>query len=93
MILMPHGVQGTPHFITLTRTLWTRQNFKGHYNKVKSRSYYVVAYLHPLTKVPSKYQFLTPYGLRDIALTRFSSLRSIEQGQRSNHGPTMTLHT
>ena len=30
--------------------------------KVKSRSHYDVAHLHPLTNVPSKYQLRTPYG-------------------------------
>ena len=30
---------------------------------VKSRSCHDVAHLHPLTNVPTKYQFPTPYGL------------------------------
>ena len=47
-----------------------QQDFKGqgHYDKVKGHD---VAYLHPLTNVPTKYQLPTPYGFRDIAQTRF----------------------
>ena len=41
----------------------------------------------------TKYQLPTPYGFRDIARTRFSNSRSLRQGQRSNQGQTMTLHT
>ena len=52
-----------------------------------------VAHLQPLTNVPAKYQLPTPYGCRDIARTRFSKSRSLRQGQRSNQGQTMTLHT
>ena len=72
-----------------------QQDFKGqgHYNKVKSRSHHDVAHLHPLTNVPTKYQLPTPYGFRDIARTRFYKSRSLRQGQRSNQGQTMTLHT
>ena len=47
----------------------------------------------PPTNVPTKYQLPTPYGLRDIARTRFYKSRSLQQGQRSNQGYTMTLHT
>ena len=72
-----------------------QQDFKGqgHYSKVKSRSDHDIAHLHPLTNVPTKYQLLTPYGFRDIAQTRFYRSRSLRQGQRSNQGQTMTLHT
>ena len=72
-----------------------QQDFKGqgHYDKVKSRSHHDAAHLHPLTNVPSKHQLPTPYGFRDIARTRFSNSRSVRQGQRSNQGQTMTLHT
>ena len=59
-------------------------------SKVKSRSDHDVAHL--LTNVPTKYQVPTPYGFRDIARTRFHRSRSL-QGQRSNQGQTMTLHT
>ena len=52
-----------------------------------------VAHLQPLTNVPAKYQLPTPYGCRDIARTRFSNSSSLWQGQRSNQGQTMTLHT
>ena len=45
------------------------------------------------TNVPTKYQLPTPYDFRDIAQTRFYRSRSLQQGQRSNHGHTMTLHT
>ena len=60
---------------------------------MKSRSDHDAAHLHPLTNVPTKYQLPTPYGCRDIARTRFSNSRSLRQGQRSNQGQTMTLHT
>ena len=66
---------------------------QGHYGKVKSRSDHDVAHLHPLTNVLTKYQLPTPYGFRDIARTRFHRSRSLQQGQRSNQGETMTLHT
>ena len=62
-------------------------------SKVKSRSDHDVAHLHPLTNVPTKYQLPTPYGFRDIARTTFYRSRSLWQGQRSNQGQTMTLHT
>ena len=62
-------------------------------SKVKSRSDHDVAQLYPLTNVPTKYQLPTPYGFRDIAQTRFLNSRSLWQGQRSNPGQTMTLHT
>ena len=62
-------------------------------SKVKSRSHHDVAQLHPLTNVPTKYQLLTPYGFRDIARTRFYRSRSLWQGERSNQGHTITLHT
>ena len=46
-------------------------------------------YIHPLTNVlPS-----TPYGIQEIAQTRFYMSRSLWRGQRSNQGHTMTLHT
>ena len=45
------------------------------------------------TNVPTKYQLPTPYGFQDIAQTRFYRSRSLQQGQRSNQGHTMTLHT
>ena len=52
-----------------------------------------VAHLHPLANVPTKYQLPTPYGFRDIARTRFYRSGSLWQGQTSNQGQTMTLHT
>ena len=60
---------------------------------VKSRSHHDVHTYTPLTKVPTKYQLPTPYGFQDIARTRFSNSRSLRQGQRSNQGHTMKLHT
>ena len=62
-------------------------------SKVKSRSDQDVAHLQLLTNVPAKYQLPTPYGFRDNARTRFSNSRPLRQGQRSNQGQTMTLHT
>ena len=62
-------------------------------SKVKSRSHHDVAHLHPPTTVPTKYQLPIPYGLRDIAQTLFYRSRSLRQGQRSNQGQTITLHT
>ena len=59
----------------------------------KSWSDHDVAHLHSLTNVPTKYQLPTPYGFRDIARTRFYRSRLLWQGQRSNQGQTMTLHT
>ena len=56
-------------------------------SKVISRSEHDVAYLQPLTTVPSNYQLATPYSFRDIAQTRFSNSRTPRQGY------TMTLHT
>ena len=51
------------------------------------------AHLQPLTYVPTKYQLPTPSSFRDIAWTRFYRSRLLQQGQRSNQGHTMTLHT
>ena len=72
-----------------------QQDFKGqgYYDKVKSRSHHDAAHLQPLTNVPTKHQLPTPYGFQDIARTRFYRSRSLWQGQRSNPGQTMTLHT
>ena len=72
-----------------------QQDFKGqgHYDKVKLRSHHDAVHLQPLTNVPTKHQLPTPYGFRDIARTRFYRSRSLRQGQRSNQGQTMTLHT
>ena len=62
-------------------------------SKVTSRSHHDAAHLQPLTNVPTKHQLPTPYTFRDIAWTRFYRSRSLQQGQRSNQGQTMTLHT
>ena len=72
-----------------------QQDFKGqgHYDKVKSWSHHDFAHLHPLTNVQTKYQVPTPYGFQDIARTRFYRSRSLQQGQKSNEGHTMMLHT
>ena len=60
-------------------------------SKVKSNSHYDVAYLQPLSNVPTEYQLPTPYGFRDIAQTRFYRSSSLKQGQRSTQGHTMAL--
>ena len=72
-----------------------QQDFKGqdHYDKVKGRSHHDAAHLQPITNVPTKHQLPTPYGFRDITRTRFYRSRSLRQGQRSNQGQTMMLHT
>ena len=72
-----------------------QQDFKGqgHYDKVKSRSHHDAVHLQPLTNVPTEHQLPTPYSFRDIAQTRFYRSRSLRQGQRSNQGHPMTLHT
>ena len=72
-----------------------QQTFKGqgHYDKVKSKSHHDAAHLQPLTNVPTKHQLPTPYGFRDTARTRFYRSRSLRQGQRSNQGQTIMLHT
>ena len=62
-------------------------------SKVKSRSHHDIAHLQPPTDVPTKYQLPTPYRFQDIAQTRFYRSRSLQQGQRSNQGHTMMLHT
>ena len=62
-------------------------------SKAKSRSHHDVAHLQAATNVLIKYQLLTPYHFRDIAQTRFYRSRSLQQGQRSNQGHTMMLHT
>ena len=62
-------------------------------SKVKSWSDHDVAHLRLLANAPTKYQLATPYGFRDIARTRFYRSRSLQQGQRSNQGHTMMLHT
>ena len=47
--------------------------------------YTMMLYTHkPSTNVPTKYQLPTPYGFRDIALTKFYRSMSLWQGQRSN---------
>ena len=60
---------------------------------VKSRSQNDVAYLQVITNIPTKYQLPTPYGLQYTARSRFYRSRSLRQGQSSNQGHTMTLHT
>ena len=48
---------------------------------------------NPTTNVPTKYQLPTLYSCWDIARTRFYRSSSLWQGQRSNQGHIMTLHT
>ena len=68
---------------------------QGHFSKVKGQIKVTPWYCTPttLTNVPTKYQLPTPYCCRDIAETRFSNSRSLLQGQTSNQGHTMMLHT
>ena len=54
---------------------------------------HIYIYIHPLTNVSTKCQPSTPYGIQEIAWTRFYRSRSLRQGQRSNQGHTMTMHT
>ena len=65
---------------------------QGHYGKVKSKSNYDVAQLHPQSNVPTKYELPTPYDFRDIAWKGFLRSRSLQQGQKSNPGQTLRLH-
>ena len=44
-------------------------------SKVKSRSDYDIAYLQPLTNVPTKYQLPTPNGFQDIAADKIFKLK------------------
>ena len=71
------------------------QDFKGQYSKVKGQSvsHHDMAHLKPSTDVPTKYKLPTPYSFQDIARTRFYRSSSLRQGQRSNQGDTMMLHT
>ena len=50
-------------------------------------------YIHLLPNVPIKCQPSTPYGIQEIAQTSFYRSSSLQQGQRSNQGHTMMLHT
>ena len=72
-----------------------QQDLEGQYSKVKGQSvsHHDVAHLLRPTNVLTKYQLPTPYSFRDIAQTRFYRSRSLQQGQRSNQGQTMILHT
>ena len=84
------------NFLHLTVSeIYPGQNFvgQGHYSKVKSRSHHDIVHLQTLTNVPTKYQLLTPCVFQDISRTRFYRSRSLQQGQRSNQGHAMTLHT
>ena len=58
-------------------------------SKVKSRSNFEVAHLHPRTNVPTKYELPTPYSFQDMVWTRFLRSRSLQQGQKSNHSLTL----
>ena len=57
-------------------------------SKVKSRSHHDITHHQTPTNVPTKYQFPTPYGFRDIAQTRFCRARSPARSKvksRSHH--------
>ena len=62
-------------------------------SNLKSRSHHDTAHLQPPANVPTKYQLPTPYSCREIAWERFYRSRSLQQGQRSHQGHTITLHT
>ena len=81
--------------------IWPGQDFKGQgkfkdamaRSKVRSRSHQDVAHLQFLINVTTKYQPSIPYKIQERAQIRFYRSRSLQQGQRSNQGYTMTLHT
>ena len=66
---------------------------QGHYSKVKGQIKVRPWRCTPTPPNQCPYQLPTPYGCRDIARTRFYRSRSLQKGQRSNQGQTMTLHT
>ena len=49
--------------------------------KVKLRTHHDDAHLQTPKNVPTKYQLPTPYGFQDIAQTRFSNSRLLQQGK------------
>ena len=98
----PTPLNQCPYQVSTFYTLWNPRNSPDKIlklmvtmtrSKVKSRSHHNVAHLQPPTNVPTKYQLLTPYCFQDIVRTKFYRSRSLWQGQRSNQGHTMTLHT
>ena len=62
-------------------------------SKVQSRSHHDIAYLQHPINVSTKYQLPTSYGFRDITWTRFYTSRTLQQGERSNQGHFIMLHT
>ena len=80
-----------PYEVFTSNILWVKVTMAR--SKVKSRSYHDVAYLKTLTNVPTKYQLPAPYRFQDITRLRFYRSRSLLQGQRSNQGHTMMMHT
>ena len=98
----PTPLNQCPYQISTSYTLWfpryspdkiLKVKVTTAWSKVKSRSHLDIAHLRPQTNVPTKYQLPAPYGFRDIAQIRFYRRRPLRQGQRSNQGHTMTLHT
>ena len=87
------------YFLHLTISeIYPGQDFhtQDHYSKIKLHIkvlWHNTAGLRPLTNVPAKYQLPTHSGFCDIPQTRISHSRSLRQGQRSNQGHTMRLHT
>ena len=65
----------------------------GQHTLAEPRLHHDDEHLYPLTNIPTNYQLPMPYRFQDIAQTRFYGSRSLQQGQRSNQGHTMTLHT
>ena len=62
-------------------------------SKVKLRSHHDILHLHTIANVDIQYQLPAPYGFQNIPQTRFFRSRSLWQGQRSNQGYAMMLHT
>ena len=58
-------------YLTVTDIIRTRVFTQGHYIKLKSELHYGVTHLHYLTNVPTKFQLPTPYGIGDIARTKY----------------------
>ena len=65
----------------------------GEHTLAEKKGHTMMLTYTPLTNVPTKCQPSTPYGIQEMAQTRFYRSRSLRQGQRSNQGHTMTRHT
>ena len=74
----------SPHMILKVKVTTAR-------SKVKSRSHHDVAYLYPLTNVPTKYQLPTSCHFRDIAQTNFFPLAARLPAHPDTMGENNTL--